>query len=425
MLAGLVKRLFGGRDLTYAEARDKAAALRPDVRIDLAARTDLPPEILYYLAEDPAPEVRRRVAANAATPAKANALLATDVNDLVRQDLAGKIARLLPELSAPDQDKLRRLATETLEVLARDQIAMVRQILAEALKDVAQAPPEVIVRLARDAEIAVAAPILQFSPVLSDDDLLEIIASSPIAGALSAIARRHVVTFAVTDAIADSNDVDAIAVLLGNTSAQIRETTLDRLIDRAPDIDAWHEPLVLRPHLTARMAHKLARFAAAHLLQLLSERRDLAPEAAQAVAGIVKKRLDDIAHNGPAAAEARKVITDDAAMDRALRLQAAGNLDETTVDTALSGGDNAFVVAALAVLSTLPVTLIRKVVATQSAKGCVSVAWKAGLSVELAEHLQAKLLHLPYHRILKPAPGGSYPLAPDAMTWHLEVLGDD
>ena len=33
---------------------------------------------------------------------------------------------------------------EALEILARDQVTRVRQILSEALKDVANAPPEVI-----------------------------------------------------------------------------------------------------------------------------------------------------------------------------------------------------------------------------------------------------------------------------------------
>ena len=214
--------------------------------------------------------------------------------------------------------------------------------------------------------------------------------------------------------------------MLGNKSAQIREETLDRIIDRAVDIEDWHEPLVMRPQLPARMAQKLARFAAAHLLQLLSERHDLAPDATAAVAAVVKKRLDEMTIGDPDKAGTRhKAKDDDVAMERASRLHAQGTLDETTIDTALSGGDNAFVTAALAVLAQLPVSLIRKAVTTQSAKGMVAIAWKASLSVELAEHLQSKLLHLPHNRILKPASGGAYPLPPDAMTWQLEFLAGD
>jgi uncharacterized protein (DUF2336 family) len=84
----------------------------------------------------------------------------------VRQDLATKIGRLAPGLNAQEQDRLRRLTYEVLEILVRDQVAKVRQIIAEALKDVTDAPPEIIQLLARDGELAVSGPVLQFSPLL-------------------------------------------------------------------------------------------------------------------------------------------------------------------------------------------------------------------------------------------------------------------
>lgn len=424
MVVGILKRLFGGRDrpISYEEARELAAHDDTAVRAELAGRDDVRGEILYFLAEDKSSEVRRRVAANAQTPPQANLLLAADTDETVRADLAGKIARLAPGLTANEQDRLRRATHEALDLLARDQIAKVRAIVAETLKDVANAPPDVIRRLARDAEIAVAAPVLQYSPVLTDDDLLEVIGSSPIPGALAAISRRSVVNMRVADAIASSEDVDAIAVLLGNGSAQIREETLDRLADRAADIEAWHQPFVNRPHLPAKAAGKLARFVAANLLQALAERKDLDPEATVAVAAVVRKRLDEMEATGPAKAEARKAADETAAMMRAKTLLAAGTLDESTVDTALSGADHAFVIAALSLLANLPLAVVRKAVHTQSAKGIVAIAWKAGMSPEMAVQLQVKLVRLTSSRVLHPR-GKSWPLSPDDMTWQLEFLG--
>ena len=423
MMGGLLKRLFGrGKAFTYEEARELAKHPDTAVRRQVASRDDMRPEILYFLAEDSSPDVRRLVAANAATPPQADRALASDSDDSVRRDLAGKLARLAPGLTANEQDKLRRLTYETLELLARDQIPKVRQILADTLKDVANAPPEVIRRLARDAEIAVAAPVLQYSPVLSDEDLLDIIGSSPIPGALAAISRRSLVTFSVADAIAATDDIEAIAVLLGNASAQIREETLDRLVDRAPDFESWHQPLVQRPALSAKTAQKLARFVATSLLQALAERHDLDPEAARAVATVVKKRLEEMNAVGPAKAEARRAADESAALLRAKSLHQAGQLDETLIDTALSGGDRAFVMAALAVRAGLPVPLLKKVVETQSAKGIVSVVWKAGLSMHLAEQAQSKLLRLAASRVLT-GKGGNFPLTSDEMEWQLDFLG--
>jgi len=55
-------------NLSYEEAKELARHKDPAVRRILAARPDLRPEILYYLAEDPHPDVRRQIAANQATP---------------------------------------------------------------------------------------------------------------------------------------------------------------------------------------------------------------------------------------------------------------------------------------------------------------------------------------------------------------------
>ncbi len=423
MLPSFLKRLLGrGRPLTYEEARDLAAHTDAKVRAALAGREDLRPEILYYLAEDATPDVRRRVAGNHAAPPQANLLLARDADEAVRRDVAAKIGRLAPGLSGQDRDRISQLTAEALEVLARDQIPRVRAILSEALKDVADAPPEVIRRLARDAEIAVAGPVLQYSPVLCDEDLLAIIAASPIPGALSAISRRQRVSFPVADAIAATDDVDAIAILLGNPSAQIREETLDRLADRAADIESWHQPLVSRPALPAKTAQKLARFVAANLLNQLAERHDLDPEAARMVATVVRKRLDEMAADGPAKGEARKAADDATATTRARALFTAGKLDETTIDTALAGGDHAFVIEALALLARLETAVVKKAVSTQSIKGIVAIAWKARMSMALAVELQGKLLRLPHSRILRAGPGGDYPLQPGELRWHLEFL---
>lgn len=422
----LFSRLFGGargKALGYDEAKALAAHRDEAVRAELAERDDLKPEILYFLAEDTSPAVRRKVAVNAGAPPQANLLLAGDPDDEVRRSLVAKIARLAPGLSAHEQDRLRRMTYEALELLAKDAIPMVRQILSEALKDVANAPPEVIRRLARDAELAVAAPVLQYSPVLGDDDLLEIIASSPIPGALSAISRRIVVNVRVADAIAETDDVDAIAVLLGNASAQIREETLDRLVDRAADIEAWHRPLIGRSQLPAKAAHKLARFVAANLLQALAERQDLDPEAATAVAAVVRRRLDEFeVPGGPAKAEAKRAADEAAAIGRVRAMRAAGQLNETAVDTALSSGDHAFAVAALAELASVPLLVVRKIADTQSAKGIIAICWRAQLSMGLAVHLQTRLLRLTSGKVLQPR-GGDYPLSLDEMEWQLDFFG--
>lgn len=421
-MLGLLRRLFKKKwPLNYEDAKQLAVHDDAAVRAALAARADLKPELLYYLAEDREAQVRRRVASNDATPPQANLLLANDKDHRVRAELATKIARLVPGLSADEQERLNQQTLETLETLARDQATTVRVILADALKNVACVPASVILRLAQDAELVVAAPVLQFSPVLTDEDLLDIISTRPIPGALTAISQRRGVAVPVADAIAATDDIPAIAALLGNSSAQIREETLDRLVDRAASVEPWHAPLVERPHLPAKAATKLARFVADNLLRSLAERRDLDPDATAAVAAVVKKRIDEIGDDGLGRATVRRETEENAALIRARHLKSQGKLNESMLDAALSSGDHPFVVAALAVMAEQPLGVVRKTVETQSAKGMVALAWKAHLSMALCEQLQIRLLHLPLQRVLHHR-NGSYPLTSDEMIWQLEFL---
>ncbi len=415
-LKGLFIRGSGARSPSYREARKLAADPDPSVRRGIAARADTAPEILFFLADDPAPEVRRAIAANRATPAHADRVLAGDADHDVRGTLADKIGRLAPTLSADARDKVGRIAYDTLEALAQDQVARVRRILAEALKDATQAPPAVIRRLARDAEEQVASPVLQFSPLLTDEDLLEIIASNPTTARLCAISQRAAVAPPVADAVAGTDDEAAIVALLTNPNAQIREETLDKLIDRAEPIVTWHGPLVRRPRLPARAAAKLARFVADGLLAALQARSDLSAEAMEEVRRTVDRRL--------AGSNARSGIgnsTPADAMNMATELQKAGRLDESMVGEAVRSGDREFAIAALAVRSGLDAELIRKVAAARDAKGMTAIAWKARFGARLAETLQLRLARVRRDELVA-AVGDDFALDAGELEFQIDLI---
>jgi uncharacterized protein (DUF2336 family) len=66
----------------------------------------------------------------------------------------------------------------------------VRKILSLALCSDREAPRDVIVRLANDSEEEVASPVLKQSPVLTEDDISEIIARNDAPWAKAAVAAR-------------------------------------------------------------------------------------------------------------------------------------------------------------------------------------------------------------------------------------------
>ena len=395
--------------------RDKRLAADPDVRVreTLARSADARPEILYYLASDAAASVRREIAANAHTPAQADLLLARDPDEAVRADLARKVAALLPNLTEDEQSQGRERVIELLSRLGRDTAVRVRQVVADTLKDVANAPADVIRRLAEDVELVVAEPVLRCSPLLTDNDLIEIITGDPIPGAVSAIAQRAGVAGKVADAIVAIDDEAAIAALLANPSAQIREETLDLVVERAPSRASWHPALVRRPVLPARLVKRIASFVAAGLLRQLEQRDDLDPRTRAAVSAEVDRRLG----------ETPDEALDETAAEVVARLKAQGALDEDAVVAAMGEGKRAFVKAALAALSGIGEAAVDKILSSRSAKGVVALVWKAGLSPRTAGQVQLRIGGIPPRQVLSARGGEGWPLSADDMTWHLEFFG--
>ena len=406
--------------LSYEESRELAHNGSDRARADLAVRIDLRPEVLYFLAEDPSTEVRRRIAANAKTPRQADLVLARDADEAVRAELAAKVAKLTALEGRGAQEKAQRFVEETLEVLARDQATRVRQILAEALKSVAGAPPQVIQRLARDAEDVVACPVLEFSPLLSDEDLLEIIASSGVSSRICAISRRSNLGETISDAIVQRDDRQAVSELLANGSAQIREETLDRLIEASVKVTAWQPALVARPALSPGAVKKLAGFVADSLLQRLQSRSDLDARTAKAVAEVVRQRIEEGGRAAPEAGAAGAPAADPAA--EVARLKKAGRLNSEAVGDAVLAGQRDFVRHALAAMAGVGLDYVDRVLQGHSAKGITALAWKAGCSMRVALQLQTNMGGIPPNKALHARDGSDFPLSPEEMEWQLDFF---
>ena len=414
----MIRRLFKrkrGADagaVDYEEAKRQASEETVAERRELARRADVQPEILYYLAEDESPEVRRGIAANQATPRQADVILAGDTDDQVRCDLALKIARLLPDLKPDEQTRVRELTLQALEILAQDELPRVRQILSEELKHADYAPVEVVERLAHDIELVVAAPILEYSPLLSDDVILEIISSGPVQGALNAIARRERVAAPIADAIVATADIPAVASLLANSNAQIREETLDQIIDGAPELQVWHEPLVRRDALSQGALRRISNFVASSLLSILKERSDLDEETVRHVAGAVKRRLE----------EESKSDVSDLSRSRAEQMHADGKLTDDLISAEIEKKNHEFIVNAIALMAGTDLNRVRTILESRSGKSVTSLAFCAGLTMPTAMQLQNKVAKVPAHARVTAKKGGDYPLSEDEMSWHVEFF---
>ncbi|MFV3073851.1 DUF2336 domain-containing protein [Niveispirillum fermenti] len=415
--------------LDYETAKKLAASQDTGDRRLVASRADTQPEILFFLANDASAEVRREIARNDSTPRQADLLLCGDPDEEVRSGLARKIARLLPSLTADRVGQLERMTLDIVEALARDQAIAVRRVVAETLKDTDAAPPHLVQQLARDLELSVSGPVLRHSPLLTDDDLLSIIGSQPMDGKLVAIAERAGLSGSVSEAVARTQNEAAVAALLGNQSAQIREETLDRIIDMAPRFEPWHSPLVRRPSLPPQAAARIAGFVSEQLLKVLETRTDLPADVRGAIRSAVQQRANA---GNPARGGAEPLGIADPAeeeepkerpMDRARKAHAAGKLDEEMITEALTKGDRGFVLGALSLRAGAPLEAVDKIIGGQSARGVTALCWKAKLSMRLCRQVQLRIANIPPSSVLNARDGSHYPMSDSEMVWQLEFFG--
>ena len=397
------------RARTIIEQGDVAA------RVALARDPGTLPEILFFLVKDPVADVRRAVAENPATPVKAAPVLARDVDVGVRCVLARKLVG--DGLAAPERRDMWRMGFTILETLARDQVIRVRRVLAEAFQSPPDAPREIILGLARDRAREVAAPLLQHSPVLTDDDIVSIVRDGAPDWAQEAIAGRDTISPAVSEALATAGSVPAVIRMIDNPSARIAEPTMERIVDRAAAVPEWQGPLVARPKLSQGVIMRLARVVASPLLGLLRGRGDLDAATATDIDRTIDRRKDESppqpahGHGEPPAHRAR-------------RLHKAKALTDNALAAALENGDSGFVIEALALRAGLPGVRARRMVAVKNGKTMMALAWKAGLSARFAMDLQRSLAHIPPPAIINARDGLDFPFTPAEMTQHLALFED-
>lgn len=392
--------------LNVLEERTQAA------QHELACQTDAGADVLDYLAVHGGVATRRAVAANVAAPHDANRFLSDDEDDDVRAELARKIARLMPDLSRGEARDVRAIAIEMLEKLARDQAPRVRAILSEEIKHLDCVPKPVVDALARDVEEIVAHPILEYSPLLSDADLIEIIAGAKAERVLAAIARRKPVSADISDAIVGSLDIPAVAALLANPHATIREQTMEKLVESAQAVDSWHEPLTLRAELSARTMRRLASFVGTALLEALTARCGLDEETRIYLNRRLRTRLQTYESDTGMQNAAREIIS----------AGQNGCVNDEYLEGVAEAGNKEAVIFALASLAQVPISTVRRIIDARSAKAIVALVWRARLSMRIAFKIQSFVMKLIPDTILAARDGKGYPLTEEEMLWQLNYF---
>lgn len=416
----MLNRLFKRKDnreeelARYEEARKALEAKQLDDKMILAGGENTPQEVLYYLAEDENAEVRKKIAGNTNTPVQADKILSNDANEEVKHELARKISRVFPSIPADGTAEICEKALEMIEILANDQLPSVRQILSEELKSSESIPKHIALKLATDEILSVCAPILEYSPLLSDADLKEIIAATTVSGALEAIAKRDELSGDICDAIASTLEIPAVATLLANENAQIREETLDNIITdaQAKDIEAWHEPLATRPNLSMRAMKRIATFVASSLVNSMITLNHLEPDQGEEL--LIRVR-DRIREKEPESADTRTIA------EKAVDLFERGVIDDEFIQNAIKNKQSELAIQSLALLSAIPDKSVREILNKKKGSLVVALAWKAQLTMRTALQMQNDLAHVARPDFVNAKNGVDYPMSPDQMEYEIAL----
>lgn len=292
--------------------------------------------------------------------------LLADPSPAARADTAAKVARAYAsetDGTTTLSDVERELAQAIITALARDAEIQVRQSLAEQLKDSPQLPRTVALKLARDAA-EVAMPLLQYSPVISDADLIELVqAVSPLHQ--SAIASRARISAPLADAMVTHGAEPAVTVLMMNRGASVSGSMMERALDRFPDSRGLGEALARHPGLPPKFAARLIAQVSEALRDALINRYQIPPAmAADTMMQLRERSLLGLLSDGAEPPALASLVVD---------LQKRGQLTGTLLMRALAGGDLAFFEQGVAVLAGVPISNARLLIHDPGKRGLTAI----------------------------------------------------
>ncbi len=293
----------------------------------------------------------------------------------VRAEIAGKIAAQHAHLTGRE----RLMAEDIFRVMVKDAEVRVREALSHQLKDSPLVPHDLAMALARDVE-SVAVPVLQFSEVLSEEDLIALVQSES-SGKLQAMARRERVSTNVADALAESGDRKVVAVLAANQGADLREPTLAKMVERySASDDEIGLALVDRRDLPVAVVERLMTHVSEKIRAHLMARPDLSPETASAL--LVQARELAVLGIAQSGGDVNELIEHLAGHDR---------LTPSIILRAVCMGDLVFFEAGIARLAGISVENARALIHDKGKRGFAPLYRKAGLPPPLFQAMSAAI----------------------------------
>ena len=245
--------------------------------------------------------------------------------------------------------------------------------LSQRLGPISNAPVEVVRRLARDDDLAVAAPVLTQSRRLSDHDLIDI-AGTKSQGHLLAIAGRSQIAPGVTDALLQRGDRQVFHRLAGNSGASFSENGFTTLVQHSERDASLAEKVGLRLDVPLKLFRELLlRAAEAVRTRLLASAGAESREHIQRI-------LSDISEGAQLEAgfQSEKDYAD--AHARMLAMKSEGTFSEAVLYELAKSDRHADTVAALSLLCGAPMALVANLLQSDHREAWIVPCKVAGLN---------------------------------------------
>lgn len=308
------------------------------------------------------------------------ARLMADPSPSVRAETTSKIATQYDQRHPRMSDTERKIAEEIFRKLTQDAEIRVREALAANLKTTSDLPHDLAVALARDVD-SVALPVLKFSEVLTDEDLISIVRGENAGTKQVIIAQRATVSGAVADALIETGNETAVARLVANEGAELSEDALDRVLNEYEDSEAVSDSLSRRPSLPASISEQLVSAMTEKLQGYLVSKHNLTPDAASNLVLQTRERATvSLLSRGSSDAELEELV---------FQLYTNGRLTTSLIIRALCVGDLPFFEAAMARLANVPLKNARKLIHDEGGLGLSSLYEKAKMPARLLTAVSA------------------------------------
>lgn len=202
-------------------------------------------------------------------------LLSPETGADARAQIASKVAGNY-QLNAFDAREVL-IAEQIFRLMVRDTELKVRAMLAETLKNSLNLPRDIVLVMAKDVE-EVALPILKFSEVLTEEDLLSIVRATQDAPRLIAVSERRHVPEKLVDLLIDSGKAKVITALIQNDGAVISEIRLNGIVDANRDKKPLITAMAKRKTLPPAIAEKIISSVSDSIAETLRSKYKLGGE---------------------------------------------------------------------------------------------------------------------------------------------------